>query len=151
MGEAEWTSARCGSALGEINTTFGILSSNARITALNSDRPTKPSITETINHDSNRSFHNYVNYVCLPLRKLDVKGRISTVFFGNVTVERLFLQGDNMKLSALSSLGLAALLLAGTATAASALDFNFSFSTDCALTGLAPLACPEQLPAKLPA
>jgi hypothetical protein len=36
-----------------------------------------------------------------------------------------------MKLSSLSSLGLAALLLAGTATAASALDFNFSFSSVC--------------------
>ena len=40
-----------------------------------------------------------------------------------------------MKLSSLSSLGLAALLLAGTATAASALDFNFSFSSVCGLSG----------------
>jgi hypothetical protein len=53
------------------------------------------------------------------------------VFFGNVTVERLLLKGDDMKLSSLSSLGLAALLLAGTATGVSALDFNFSFSSDC--------------------
>jgi hypothetical protein len=57
-------------------------------------------------------------------------------FFGNVTVERLFFKGENdMKLSSLSSLGLAALLLAGTATAASALDFNFSFSSDCGADG----------------
>jgi hypothetical protein len=46
---------------------------------------------------------------------------------------RFFLKESNMKLSTLSSTGLAAMLLVGTATAASALNFDFSFSDDGSL------------------
>jgi hypothetical protein len=47
-----------------------------------------------------------------------------------------------MKLSSLSSMALAALLLAGTATAANALDFDFSFSDDGSLPGPLPFPVP---------
>jgi hypothetical protein len=46
---------------------------------------------------------------------------------------RFFLKESNMKLSTLSLTGLAAMLLVGTATAASALTFDFSFSDDGSL------------------
>jgi hypothetical protein len=82
-----------------------------------------------------------IMFACLYVNLVSKVGHL-LCFVGNVTVGRLFLKGNDMKLSSLSSLGLAALLLAGTATAASALDFNFSFSTDCAPEGTCSFGIP---------